>query len=399
MNEKIDYLLSPKAIREQTYKIYELAKEGKTNFYVNEDKLNDVASYVLEVIKDNYPDLKIPFHSRWGHFQVGNIDRNSKLNALIKDEDALEKARIKLDLVITSVLLDAGAGPTWKYIEDEKEYNRSEGLGVASWHMFMNSYFSSDESLKADGEKLKQITAQDIETAFQVGENNSLVGAQGRANLIKSLGECVISKPEVFKDGRPGNIIDYMIEKHGKKFEAQQLLKAVLLHFGDIWPARIKMEGISLGDVWHHSLLGDKNDLNALIPFHKLSQWLTYSLIEPIVEAGIDVTDVDKMTGLAEYRNGGLLVDMDLIGLRDKSLMQKSHKPDSELIIEWRALTVTFLDKIADIIREKLGFSSSDFPLAKVLEGGTWWAGRRVAKEKREDSSPPLKLDSDGTVF
>ena len=57
------------------------------------------------------------------------------------------------------------------------------------------------------------------------------------------------------------------------------------------------------------------------------------------------------------------------------------------------------IDRIADLVRENLNFTANDFPLAKVLEGGTWWAGRRVAKEKRADSSPPLKLDSDGTVF
>ena len=43
------------------------------------------------------------------------------------------------------------------------------------------------------------------------------------------------------------------------------------------------------------------------MPFHKLSQWLAYSLIEPLEEAGIAVTGLDELTALAEYRNGGLL--------------------------------------------------------------------------------------------
>jgi hypothetical protein len=105
------------------------------------------------------------------------------------------------------------------------------------------------------------------------------------------------------------------------------------------------------------------------------------------------------MTGLAEYRNGGLILDTGLITLKNSENFNVAHKPDSEIIIEWRALTIVLLDKIADIIRKKLGFSLDEFPLAKVLEGGTWWAGRKVAKSLREDSSPPLKLDSDGTVF
>ena len=56
---------------------------------------------------------------------------------------------------------------------------------------------------------------------------------------------------------------------------------------------------------------------NGLIPFHKLSQWLAYSLIEPLQAAGIAVTDIDGLTGLAEYRNGGLFVDAGVISLRD----------------------------------------------------------------------------------
>jgi hypothetical protein len=399
MNEQITYLLSAKAIRERTNRLYELTKEGKTNFELHEEKLPEVAEFVLEVIRDNYPTLEIPFHSRWGHFQVGGIDRNSKLNEKLKDLDPIERARTKLDLVITSVLLDAGAGPTWSFDEDGTKFNRSEGLGVASWHMFMNSDFSSDDSLKADATTLQNIKASDIEKAFQVSGDNPLVGVDGRASLLCSLGKCVASKPEVFKDGRPGNIIDHMIATKGMKFEAEDLLKAVLYNFGDIWPSRINVDGINLGDVWNHPLLGEKDDLDSLVPFHKLSQWLTYSLVEPIEEAGVEVHSASKMTGLAEYRNGGLLIDTGLITLRDGAMMDKAHKPDSEIIIEWRALTVVMLDKIADIVRDTLNFDSEQFPLAKVLEGGTWWAGRRIAKSKREDSSPPLKLDSDGTVF
>ena len=406
--EHIDYLLSPKAIRDRTFKIYEASKDGKTNFQINEDKLENVASLVLDVIKDNYPSLEIPFHSRWGHFQVGGIDRNAKLNEMISSknkEDKKEQARIKLDLAITSVLLDAGAGPTWKFLEnfsgDSKEFSRSEGLGVASWHMFIQGVFATDQSkqLRADASKLKSITGEDIKAAFQVSSDNPLVGVEGRAGLLRSLGETVASKPNVFKDGRPGNIIDHMVNKYGETFNASNLLQEVLVHFGEIWPSRIKQDGFNLGDVWHHPLLGEKNDINALIPFHKLSQWLTYSLIEPIEEAGIKIENVAGMTGLAEYRNGGLLIDSNLIELRDPTLLDKAHKPDSEIIIEWRALTVVFLDKLAAIIRKELNKTEEEFPLAKVLEGGTWWAGRRLAKQKREDSSPPLKLDSDGTVF
>jgi len=67
--------------------------------------------------------------------------------------------------------------------------------------------------------------------------------------------------------------------------------------------------------------------------------------------------------------------------------------------VEWRALTVALLDRVADGMRQRLGLDATSLPLAKVLEGGTWAAGRRLARERREDASPPVKVISDGTVF
>jgi hypothetical protein len=88
-----------------------------------------------------------------------------------------------------------------------------------------------------------------------------------------------------------------------------------------------------------------------------------------------------------------------VIALKDAGDAARAHAVDSGLVVEWRALTVALLDRIAEPIRAKLGFAAADFPLAKALEGGTWATGRRLAKEKRGDGSPPLSVISDGTVF
>lgn len=395
--EDIDYLLSPVAIRERTGRVYNFALEGKTHFSIDESKLERCADFVMEVIQDNYPTYDIPFHSRWGHFQVGGIDRLKNLDEKLSSLDPIETARTKLDLVITSVLLDAGAGATWKFREGDKFFNRSEGLAVASLYMFEKGYFSSDKSLKADSVGLQYLTTKDIEEAFQVSSENPLVGVEGRLSLLKSLGKACENKT-FFPKGRPGSIVDYLIDKYGQSFEVGDILHAVLLGLGSIWPGRISFGDTNLGDCWHHPLLGELS-VKSLIPFHKLSQWLTYSMVGPMIDAGLNVTGAEKLTGLAEYRNGGLFLDFGVINLRDEENFYKAHKPSSELVIEWRALTVTLLDKIGALVQKKLGITPAEFPLAKVLEGGTWWAGRRIAKEKREDGSTPLKLDSDGTVF
>ena len=68
-------------------------------------------------------------------------------------------------------------------------------------------------------------------------------------------------------------------------------------------------------------------------------------------------------------------------------------------MIEWRALTVALLDCLADAVRARLGLSREALPLARVLEGGSWRAGREIASELRPGGPPPLTIDSDGTVF
>ena len=401
--EDIDYLLSPLAIRDRAGQVYDLVKSGRGSFELHEEKLPEVAEFVLDTIRKNYPDLKIPFHSRWGHFQVGKVDRVGEFNQLIKDQDRIEKVRTQLDLVITSVLLDAGAGPSWSYFEEstQQKFSRSEGLGVASLYMFLNGYFSGekDHPLRADGQKLMLLSEEDLCEAFQVNDGNPLVGVTGRVNLIRSLGKVVTESSEFFPKGRPGSLVDHLITKHGESFSAVDVLNAVLRGLGDIWPGRLALGETNLGDVWTHTGLGTAGETSSLVAFHKLSQWLTYSLLEPMMDAGLNISGVEKLTGLAEYRNGGLLVDKGLVSLVDESALAKAHKPESDLIIEWRALTIVYLDRIANLVREKLEFSEEEFPLAKVLEGGTWWAGRFAAKALREDGSPPIKIDSDGTVF
>jgi hypothetical protein len=221
--KQVDYLLSPAAIRVQAKKIFDLTVQGKTLFSYHPDKFQPTVDYVLSVIKKNYPDMKIPFHSRWGHFRVGGIDRVKTLDQTLATYDPLERARIKLDLVITSVLLDAGAGAAWTYKEAStgQTFSRSEGLGVASFYLFLDGVMSSDrKSLRADSEGLKKVTTADLNKYFQITPENPLVGVEGRQALLNNLARALTNKT-IFKDGRPGNIIDYLSLKYGQIIPAE----------------------------------------------------------------------------------------------------------------------------------------------------------------------------------
>jgi len=404
---ELDYLLSPVAIRDRANAIYSRAMEGKGFFQIHEERFEPLVSYVMDTIAKNYPSGNIPFHSRWGHFRAGGLDRVVDFKKEISHLDVLERARTEIDLVVTSVLLDAGAGAAWSYKEPGTGIttSRSEGLGVASLHMFRSGIMSgSKKELRAEASGLRNLRPEDLEHHFQVSTANPLVGVHGRLGLLNSLAAAVENR-NIFPTSRPGALIDYLKERHGRKIPAPAILRAVLDGFGPIWPGRLVAVGdfgkVNLGDVWRHSGLDPATGagVGGLVPIHKLSQWLTYSLIEPIQDAGFEVSEIEKLTGLAEYRNGGLLIDRDLISLRDPAGLKKKWKPESDLIIEWRALTVYFLDRIGAEVQKKLGRSPREFPLAKVLEGGTWWAGRFAAKEKRPSADPPIQIESDGTVF
>ncbi|MCB0366248.1 MAG: DUF1688 family protein [Bdellovibrionaceae bacterium] len=402
----LDEVFSPSRIRSQAQKLKDFCEAGEGSFVLHEEKLPQVIEYVNKVIDTRHPKGEIPYHSREGHFQVGGVDRLARLNEVLKGIDRLEKVRAKLDLMIVSVLLDAGAGTQWQYLETAtgKLVSRSEGLAVASLDMFLRGAFSSEPQTKwqADGGGLLHLTKERLSEGFQVSVGNPLVGVDGRLSLMHSLGHVVEEDKEVFGGfySRPGHILDLLMRKYpNQKLPASDLLKLLLKSLSPIWPDRVRMGTFNLGDVWHHPALGGRDSWEGLQPFHKLTQWLTYSLLSPLEEAGFEVIGLNDLTGLPEYRNGGLLVDSGLISLRKPELLDETHRPGSPLVVEWRALTIHYLDSIHKGLCQLRGTSPVDFPLVKALEGGTWWAGRKIANEKRPGGAPPIKLASDGTVF
>jgi hypothetical protein len=401
-------LLSARAVRERAQRMLAIGLDDKLpHFRVDLARLPAVIDLVIEITRKNYPSLDVPFHSRWRHFVCNGEDRWASIDQKTDWPDAAARGRAAFDLAIVSVLLDAGAGPQWQYRDRKTGQNigRSEGLALASLAMFADGAFSSDpaDPLRADAAALKNLADQAIESGFQVGKSNPLVGAAGRADLLRRLGALVAGKPNVFgrKDTpRPGGLFDHFAALAvAGDISAPTILSELLRHLGPIWPSRLALGDVPLGDCWRHPSLATEDPTNGLMPLHKLSQWLAYSLIEPLQWSGLSVSDIDGLTGLSEYRNGGLFVDSGVLQLRDPADAARAHDVASALVVEWRALTVALLDRLADDMRHRLAMDKKTLPLAKVLEGGTWAAGRVIARQARDDGSPPIKVISDGTVF
>ena len=406
-------LRDPTTIRSRCRAIAVAVDAGHSpHFTIDRTQLAVVAERVAHLTRERFPDLQIPYHSRWRHFEAGGVDRKERLDGLLEGRSDEEVARSRIELTLISVLLDAGAGPTWRYIEYPsltQRYARSEGLAVASFRAFTNGRFSSDpdDPCRVDAKALMAIDATALATMFQASPGNPLVGIDGRVALLRRLGEALHEQPQLFGlDGRPGMMFDALVAKadganpdDAKTLQAADILGLLLDAFSAIWPSGQSFAGRAVGDVWPHPDAGGEGPSARHVPFHKLSQWLTYSLLEPFEWAGIAVGGLDALTGLPEYRNGGLLIDAGVLVPSRPRKLAKPMTPADPWIVEWRALTVALLDDLAPMVRTLLGVSADALPLACILEGGTWAAGRAIAAELRKTGAPPVTVDSDGTVF
>ncbi|KAJ6070310.1 hypothetical protein N7467_011629 [Penicillium canescens] len=434
------YLRSIHAVRERSTIILNKAKNNELNhFDVDLSKFEATASYVVSIIKRDYaPDYEsIPPHGRWQHFDVGGRPRvNQLLQSWPSRIDAQERTRRLIDLFVVSVLLDAGAGNKWSYRSKEsgKVFSRSEGLAVASLEMFKSGLFSSDptEPCQVDGAGLKKITVEVLAKGMQHSEQNPLAGIEGRTGLLVRLSEALNNQDFFGVDARPGNMLDYLLGHPSTLASSVPIvpittLWSVLMDgFAPIWPpSRTQIDGVPIGDAWKCSDLPKSppaQQWESIVPFHKLTQWLCYSIMVPMSKLmHIHFAGSDLLTGLPEYRNGGLLVDLGLLSLKPDDMQrginaykenaQIKGQPnvevaplfsaDDDVIVEWRAVTVGFLDELLDEVNSQLGLRGEEqLSLAQMLEAGTWKGGREIAEVSRPNTKePPIMIRSDGTVF
>lgn len=456
----VAYLRTLPAVRERCNQIFASAAAagGGEYFAYDASREDAVADYCIAIIQRDFGTdyASIPPHGRWRHFDVGSIPRITTLlsewagvkpvpgsaPAPAAAVDPTEAARRLVDLFMVSVLLDAGAGTKWKYEEKKTglEYGRSEGLAVASLDMFLNGRFCGEQPADAFGARhkvdavgLKNLSPDMLAIDMQVHPvDNPMTGLEGRANLLVRLGDALESDTHGFFAGptgtppqqrRPGYLVDYLATHPstttdtatGAVHVSYPALWEVLMYgLAPIWPAsRTHLDGTAMGDVWPNPTLASLHSVPlghqlSMVPFHKLSQWMCYSLMEAMEKTlGWVFVDAQHGTGLPEYRNGGLFVDLGV--LTPKQALLDAASGSKELpelpaehaaIVEWRALTVVLLDRTAERIRVKLGVGEDVLNLKQVLEAATWKGGREIAKEKRpETGGPPINVVSDGTVF
>ncbi|KAK0652585.1 hypothetical protein B0T16DRAFT_427009 [Cercophora newfieldiana] len=455
------YLRSLGAVRQRSKIVTDKALKNELHhFDVDMNKFSDVVTFVANIIKRDYdaPFTSIPPHGRHQHFAVGGRDRIAHLlSTFPEDVDTTERCKRMIDLFLVSVLLDAGAGNKWSFksVENGKVYRRSEGIAVASLEMFKLGLFSGNKNNKyqVDKEGLQQLTVEKLAQGLQSKPGNEMAGIEGRAQLLLRLAKALAEKKEFFgEDGRPGNMLDHILSHPSTQASSViiaplPVLWNILINgLAPIWPpSRTAINGVSLGDAWPCSSMpqpaqspssptfspfpnttGQANGIapwESILPFHKLTQWLTYSLMQPMQSImKIHFAGQELLTGLPEYRNGGLFVDMGVLTLKSEDQerglkhyaeycertgsngieVAPMFKPDDDVIVEWRGVTVGFLDILCTEVNKALQaeLAGHELSLAQVLEAGSWKGGREIAEMSRPNTKePPILIDSDGTVF
>ncbi|KAK6084643.1 urg3 [Seiridium cupressi] len=426
---EITHLLSLQAVRERSQLVLQAAKEGKLNsFDYDEPRMTDVANFVIDIIKRDFGPSRyaeIPPHGRWQHFNVGGVDRVGSLLQQWASEghDKLEQTRRLIELFFVSVLVDAGVGDKWKFKEPgtDRVYSRSEGTAVASLYMFKAGTYNSKQLHSVDAVSLKGLTEEVFSKHFQITPENPMVGVASRVNLLNAVGQSLLDySTQVFKDSRIGSLVDYLIEnaREPNTLDYEDLwtiLQGVLI---PSWPKdRTHIAGTPIGDAWPLKVLADKakkegnnKETAGIIPFHKLTQWLGYSLTVPFARVlSFKVINDNLGTGLPEYRNGGLFYDLGALKLKPDTLkagQQASgqdlplYKATGDTIVEWRAMTVALLDELHKLVSAHFAKEEVKLSLAQVLEAGSWLGGRELAAKLRpETKSSPILFEGDGTLF
>jgi hypothetical protein len=400
-------------VRQRCAQLTRFVEQGRSrHFIVDRARLEAAAEATVAATRERYPTLEVPLHSRWRHFDAGGVGRVAALDAALRAHSRADAARARADLTVVSVLLDAGAGGPWRYhdVASGVVLSRSEGLAVATLRAFMAGAFSAhaDDPLRVDAAALARIDADALARIFQAHAGNPLVGLEGRAAMLRRLADGLHgARPTAWLDGLIGNRrFERATARDGTSasdgcgmgdaVSMNDVFATMRERLRFVLPGHPGVKGEPLGDCWPHPAAGGEDAGARLVPFHKLTQWLCYSLCEPLQRAGVRVDGTDALTALPEYRNGGLLLDTGVLRLRDGAAAQRAHPVGSELVVEWRALTVTLIDEVAARVRVALGRPA--LPLAAILEGGTWAAGRALAARLR-NGAPPIAVDSDGTVF
>lgn len=141
-----------------------------------------------------------------------------------------------------------------------------------------------------------------------------------------------------------------------------------------------------------HQLLIDDLNPRGLIPFHQLTLQLCYNLQALFAEDNIVLTNLVILPPLPDVLLASILVDLKLLTPKNQNAYSQIYSADSEFVVEWRALTVLLIDKLADTVRKELNFTSKELGLNQVMFSLIYPASKKIATHLRGNFSTPFKF-------
>ena len=207
------------------------------------------------------------------------------------------------------------------------------------------------------------------------------------------------------------------------------LWNILMTGLSSVWPvSRTAINGVPLGDAWPCSAMPQSGGSpisafpsshapwEAILPLHKLTQYLTYSLMQPMQSLlKIHFAGAELLTGLPDYRNGGLFVDLGVLSLKKHDMERGLHyyteyikrtglkgvevapafEPNDDVVVEWRGVTVGLLDRLLIDVNRALGneLHGGEMTMAQLLEAGSWRVSLRSLHHISTFKSNILTLD------
>ncbi len=270
---------------------------------------------------------------------------------------------------------------------------------MASLRAMQEGLFSADprKPWRADAAALASLSAARLGEAFQHGPQNPLARAGGQGLAAAPPRRRRRGPARTCSARRPGSAISTISGSRSATIcRAPEMLRLLLHAFGPIWPGRLLLGGVPLGDCGRHRAVpGD--GIRAVSQAQPMARLFADRAARRCRVHRHRHRRADRPRRIPQRRS----VHRHR-GHRRRatpSCRADALDPFAEEIVEWRALTIALLDRLAEQVRQLLGVAPSAFPLARVLEGGSWAAGREIAAERRPDGAPPLLIASDGTVF
>jgi hypothetical protein len=269
----------------------------------------------------------------------------------------------------------------------------AEGLALAILRAFMAGAFSADanDPLRVDARVLSRIDAAALRALFQAGQHNPLPGLDARAATLQRWGRRLEAQGQG-PAARPCALLDPWLGPAGlgvgTPVDPAAVLERVVSHWAEVLRPDGRVLGLPAGDVWPHLWAGSASapghgalgtvdteratdpGTGGWLPLHQTAQWLVFSLLEPLAQAGVQLADDQGLTALAAGRAGAMLLDSGIAVPRAAPDLQREWKVGDSWIIEWRALTLHGMTLVAEQARAQCAARGLVLTLGQVLQQG-----------------------------